>query len=380
MVGEPLEPRRPVLAAAQRAGEVSAEQVKLLVRALEAVDRPGFDPADVAAGERLLTEQAAVFEPKVLGQLADRVVAAIDPDGSVPDDRLNVERRHFLLRPTRDGAYVGEFRLTGVAGSKLAAVLRPLARPRVHPLPDPGSASAPAAAEGAARAESSAPTLGAELAGLDQRSHGQRMHDALEEMCDRLLRSGGLPASGGTPATVIVTVTAEDLVDQVGYGVTSDGTLLPAERVLELAAAAEVIPTVLNRSGAVLAAGRTRRIANAAQTWALIARDGGCSFPGCDRPPELCERHHVVPWVEGGKTDLDNLTLVCRYHHAQFAGRGWTATIDADGFPAWTPPWWIDRERRPLVNPRVHVQRLARRHVRERAAQPALVTAGGADP
>lgn len=357
MSGEPLEPRRPLLAAAQRTGEVSPEQVQVIERALQKVDRPGFDPADVAMGERLLTHDAATFEPKVLAQLADQVVDAIDPDGTLPDDRLNTDRRNLMLRPTRDGAWVGEFRLTGVLGAKLSAVLRPLARPRVDRLPvgDDGSASA---------------------VDVDERTHGQRMHDALEEVCDRALRSGGLPASGGTPATVVVTITLEKLLDRLGYGQTSDGVLLPAARVLELAEEADIIPAVLNRSGAVLSLGRARRIATTAQTWALVARDGGCSFPGCDRASELCERHHVVAWVDGGATDLDNLTLLCRYHHHQFAGRGWTVVINADGLPEWTPPWWVDRRREPLVNTRIQLTRLARGPVAERARPPELVGAG----
>jgi len=135
MTGERLEPRRPVLAAAQRAGDVTPEQVQVIVRALEKVDRPGFDPAEVAVGERLLTGQAGTFEPKLLGQLADRVVDAIDPDGSRPDEQLQADRRHFSMRTCRDGSYLGEFRLTGVLGAKLTAVLKPLARPRIEHLP-----------------------------------------------------------------------------------------------------------------------------------------------------------------------------------------------------------------------------------------------------
>ncbi len=58
MLGEVLPPRRPDLAAAQRHGSVSPEQVSIIERALGKVDRPGFDPAEVEAGERLLTEFA----------------------------------------------------------------------------------------------------------------------------------------------------------------------------------------------------------------------------------------------------------------------------------------------------------------------------------
>jgi hypothetical protein len=119
MLGERLEPVRPVLAAAQRSGEVSAEKVDIIQRALEKVDRRGFDPAHIANGEALLTENALVFPPEDLRLLADRVVDGIDPDGTVPDDQLNEDRRYLRLRSTRDGAYVGDFRLTGTAGAKL---------------------------------------------------------------------------------------------------------------------------------------------------------------------------------------------------------------------------------------------------------------------
>ena len=358
MTGEQLGPRRPVLAAAQRAGGVTPEQVQVIERALDRVDRPGFDPADVTQGEVLLTGQASAFEPKALGRLAGWVVDAIDPDGTLPDEQLARDRRHFCLRATRDGDYVGEFRLTGVLGAKLSAVLRPLARPRTETIPS---------AEGG--------VLSPTLSSSDERTHGQRMHDALEDVCDRLLRSGGLPDSGGIPATVIVTMTLENLLDGLGSGVTSDGVPLSTGEVLRLAGQADLIPTVVNRAGAVLSQGRSRRIATPAQTWALVARDGGCSFPGCDRPPELCERHHIIPWAHGGLTDLDNLTLLCPYHHRQFADRGWTVALNRDRLPAWTPPRWIDREQRPLLNTRIQLTQLAqlsRQQAAERAAPPRL--------
>ncbi|WP_375423931.1 DUF222 domain-containing protein [uncultured Friedmanniella sp.] len=355
LTGERLEPVRPLLAEAQRAGEVTPEQVQVVVRALAGVDGRGFDPDDVAAGERLLTEHASTFEPKVLGLLAEQVVAAIDPDGTLPDDRLVAERRSFNLRPTPDGGFRGEFRLTGVAGVKLAAVLRPLARPKIDRI---------LCAEGAE-------PVAAEVTGTDDRTHGQRMHDALEEVCDRVLRSGTLPDSGGVPATVIVTIDEDSLMRRSGVGHTTDGVALSTAQILELAEEADVIPTVLTGAGAVVAYGRSRRIASPAQTLALIARDGGCSFPGCDRAPELCERHHVVAWVDGGFTDLDNLTLLCRYHHHQFEQRGWSAAINRDGLPEWRPPRWIDREQRPLLHDRIRQRQLGR------AIAPTLVSTGG---
>ncbi len=131
VTGEVLAPARPVLAGAQRVGRVSPEQVAIIERALAGVDHRGFDPADLARGEQILVDHAAVFGPKDLRVLAGRVVDHIDPDGTVPDEQVNADRRHFHLRQTRDGAWCGEFRLTGPAGAKLSALLEPLARPRI---------------------------------------------------------------------------------------------------------------------------------------------------------------------------------------------------------------------------------------------------------
>ena len=109
------------------------------------------------------------------------------------------------------------------------------------------------------------------------------MHDALEEVCDRLLRRRGARL-GGTPATVIVTVTAEQLLTGQGSGTTSDGTRLSVDQILELADQAEVWPAWLTPGGAVLDLGRTRRIATPTQTVALIARDAAAASPAARIP------------------------------------------------------------------------------------------------
>jgi hypothetical protein len=336
MLGEPSPPTRRVLAAAQRDGVVTPDQVNIIVTGLGKVDRVGYDPADIAAGEQMLTDLAKTFGPKDLQMCTTRFVDCLDPDGSHPQDELNSDRRHMSLTPSRDGSWSGELRLTGTLGCKLHALLSPLAKPRVNTAVGPN---------------------GGPIEVLDERTYGQRLHDALEDLCDRLLRTGDQPASAGTPATVIVTIDAESLLARTGHGVASTGTLIPVARLLELAAEAEIIPTVLNRGGAVLSLGRSRRIASRAQTLALVARDGGCSFPGCSHPPEWCERHHVRAWVDGGSTDLDNLTLLCRYHHHNFASRGWVCRLNTDGLPEWVPPRHVDRTQTPLINTRIQATR-----------------------
>jgi hypothetical protein len=86
----------------------------------------------------------------------------------------------------------------------------------------------------------------------------------------------------------------------------------------------------------VLDLGRTQRLPNRAQRRALMARDGGCRFPGC-RERRYVEAHHVVHWVDGGPTDLDNLVLLCwRHHHALHEG-GHTSSLVAGAFSVWRP-------------------------------------------
>ena len=118
------------------------------------------------------------------------------------------------------------------------------------------------------------------------------------------------PAVGGTPASVIVTVQLDDLLKRAGIAQTSDGTQLSSDQLLRIADEADIWPTIIDQDGVPLALGRTQRLASRGQTMALIARDGGCSFPGCTHPASWCDRHHILDWILGGSTDLNNLTLL----------------------------------------------------------------------
>ena len=81
---------------------------------------------------------------------------------------------------------------------------------------------------------------------------------------------------------------------------------------------------VVDTRSEVLDVGRARRLATPAQRAALRVRDRGCVFPGCDRPSEWCQAHHLVPFEDGGATDLDNLCLLCSHHHHLVHEGGWS--------------------------------------------------------
>jgi HNH endonuclease/uncharacterized protein DUF222 len=146
-------------------------------------------------------------------------------------------------------------------------------------------------------------------------------------------------------------VTAEQLTTEHGLAETSFGQLLELPTALRLADQAALAVIVKDLQDQPLMLGRGRRLASPHQVLALIARDGGCSFPGCTMPPEWTEKHHIVPWSQGGRTDLDNLCLLCDYHHDRHLDQGWSIEV-RDGAAWFKPPAWQDPDRKPLRNRR----------------------------
>jgi Domain of unknown function (DUF222) len=333
MLGEKLEPALPTLAQLQRDGAVNAEKVAIVERAMHKLSRPDLSPEHVDQAEQLLTDHAVILTPPELRRFAHAVVSAADPDGPEPvDDQLQHDHRYVELKRRRDGMWHLAGRLSNTVGTQLNAILDPLTTPRTTSIEDQD---------------------GTVLDIPDQRPQVQRLHDALDEACARLLKAADQPSVGGVPASVIVTISLDDLLAKAGLADTADGTQLTSDQLLRIADEAEIWPTIIDRHGVPLALGRTRRLASPGQTMALIARDAGCSFPGCTHPPSWCDRHHMWDWILGGPTDLDNLTLLCRYHHTHFQQKGWTCRITADGLPEWIPPRWIDQDQQPHTNTRI---------------------------
>ena len=128
--------------------------------------------------------------------------------------------------------------------------------------------------------------------------------------------------------------------------VTETGVPISAGWARKLACDATIIPLVLGENSEPLDIGRATRLIPPALKRALIARDKGCAFPGCRRPPRWCDAHHINHWADGGPTSLDNLVLLCGYHHDLLHHSDWTVAI-IDGRPAFTPPAWLDPLRRP---------------------------------
>ena len=139
----------------------------------------------------------------------------------------------------------------------------------------------------------------------------------------------------------------------LGVGRLDSGELLSPSAVRRMACDARILPAVMGGDGQVLDLGRSRRLFTGPIRRALVLRDGGCAFPSCDRPPAWCEAHHVLSWLLGGATTVDNGVLVCRVHHRLLhEPDGWRVRLGPDRMPEFLPPTWVDPGGRPIRNPR----------------------------
>jgi hypothetical protein len=117
-------------------------------------------------------------------------------------------------------------------------------------------------------------------------------------------------ASGTSADRYQVVLHVEDSALRGGRG-RSD---LPIDTVKRLTCDGSVVTVIEDAHGSPLDVGRKQRTVSTPLKRALWARDRGCSFPGCQRT-RYVDAHHIRHWIEGGPTSLDNLTLLCTYHH-----------------------------------------------------------------
>jgi hypothetical protein len=167
------------------------------------------------------------------------------------------------------------------------------------------------------------------------------------------LQSGRLPSTGGIKPRIIITIPHSSLQNGTGAGRLNDGHPISPSLSAYLGCDAEILPCFLDQKGAVIDLGRARRLFTGPSRTALEIRDRGCAWPGCDRPLSWCEAHHVIGWINGGRTDQNNGVLLCGYHHREIEHRDWQVFI-RDGRAWFRPPTWIDTDRKPILNPMHH--------------------------
>ena len=277
----------PVMAAGFVAGHVTGEQAAVIGRVAE----PEHLAAAAEQGVDLAAVDAVLTEVAVTGPLADTAKAVrhyldrLDADGPEPDP---TEGRRLVIAKHADGSITGRFDLDAVGGEKVQAALESLVQ--------------------------------AGRCAADERTRAQQLADALVQLCDNQLASGLLPMLRTVKPHVVLRIDLDDLADprtspgaaDLGFGAT-----ISAARARWVACDAGVTRIVLGPDGVPLDLGRERRVVNAHLRKAVEHRDGGCVFTGCGAPTFWCDVHHLLEWINGGETSLENSALLCERHHTK---------------------------------------------------------------
>ncbi|MFE3228821.1 DUF222 domain-containing protein [Nocardia sp. NPDC059228] len=406
----------PATAKAFETAAISRDHVRGIVEIMTHL--PSDIPTQARAeAEKLLVAFCHTGSPDDLPKIGREILARLDPNGTVISDTDRHRRRGIAIgRPGVDGMSKIEGWLTPGLRTSLDAILAKLARPGMCNIDDTEILTA------TARIDSK--TLEA-AARRDRRDAAQRTHDALYALLQPDINIGQAgvyatkprasaaeldvnPATPGISPTElavntatpgvsptelavntvklgisaaelgshrgmrvqpVLTMSLADVERGAGMATTSTGGHVTIHEALVLAQGTRPVLAVLDANGIPLYLGRCKRLATSGQRLALIARDKGCTRPGCDAPASMCAAHHVTDWAAGGPTDLNNLTLACDHCHALVNNSpdGWKTIVMGQDSPhpgrcAWIAPKHIDPTRTPQVNERHHVaERLAAR-------------------
>jgi hypothetical protein len=272
------------------AGRLSIDNARLLGAV---VSEPRF------AGDAELLLEIASGSPRDTRRGLESWLAMADPAGEAEREEKLWMKRHLTFTKNGDGMY------------DVRGVLMPVDVAAVQTALDH--------------------IAGAAFADETGRPHHTRIGDALVELCKAY--NAGTVTGGRERPKVLVAVPFETVVERGaarGVIVGSNDTI-SAESVRQLCCDAELNRVVTLGKSTILDYGTTTRLASDAQYYAMVARDGGCRWPGCDRPPGWCEAHHFDEvFRDDGPTDLNNMGLVCSTHHDFVHHKGWAFLGDSD--------------------------------------------------
>ena len=259
---------------------------------LQVIDRGTrrLHPEQQAGAVQILATLAEATPVSDVYAAAQHLAHTVDPDGTLADAEQQFERRHLTTAPLLDGMTS----VTGLLDAESAAVLDAALQPFLTP-DGPG----------------------------DNRSNAQRRADGLIQVLASACDAGAVPQAGGERPHLAVVVNAEGLAH-----LSPRRQALHPLAVSRVACDSHLTPLILDTDGVVADLGRTQRLFSTQQRKLLAARDGGCRWPGCHRPPAHTDAHHVIAWHEGGHTDTANALLLCRFHHRQVHEGGWRVQVD----------------------------------------------------
>ena len=285
---------------ALRSGAIGFRHAAVLARTVAEVG-----PEAAAQAAEALVDAARRLDPDQLRLVSRHLRHCIDPDGALAAAIHDHQRRWLQLSQTFDGVYALDGLLDPEGGAALRTALDALS----HPVPG------------------------------DARTAAQRRADALVELALRQLQGGSLPSVAGQRPHLVVHVSEAALRGQPGAAAAEldhSGPIPPAT-LQRLACDAAITEVASDPAGAVVASRAQRTIPPSIRR-ALVARDRRCRFPGCDRPPDWTDGHHIRHRAQGGPTEIDNLVLLCRVHHRLVHEGGWRLVGAPTGVLEAVPP------------------------------------------
>lgn len=325
-----------ILADALKDGSISVAQAEAIIHGLKRLPA-SLGRHDLERCQRQLLEYSEDLGPAELRVAAMRIWELLDPAGAEELEAARLAReerrakagRGFRLTPDFHGAMRISGSLPMADGALLQAQLDALM---------PSAASY-------AGADDVPPDADA------------RRADALMTLAGIAANAGEVPHHGGDRPHIHITMPL-GLLTNNGPGAAVfgfDGETLSAGEARRLACDAGIIPIVLGSESQPLDVGREYRLVSKGIRAALMHRDQGCAFPHCTARPAACEAHHIAPWWSGGGTSLDNLVLLCPYHHRLVEPDPdrppewqWRIEFHPDtGRPLFVPPRNVDPGRRP---------------------------------
>ncbi len=287
-VGEQLD-RLPKCAGAVVAGEIGFAHLSVIARTSSAL--AGSTPESAFVEDELLA-RARECSAGRLWHYCMRLRHALDPEGVATEQRIAVEERRLQFSVWEDGSLLISGQLDPIGGAALRTALEPLAQP---------------------------------MGQGDDRCLERRQADAVVELATHSLDAGLVPQHASQRPHLQVTTSLETLRGLPGSPAADMEFSLPISSltVQRLACDASITRVLFGPGSVVVDVGRATRSVSASTRRALNARDQHCQWPGCERTASWSAAHHFVHWIQGGATDLSNLTLLCHRHHWMVHEGGW---------------------------------------------------------
>ncbi len=286
------------------------------------------DLADAAAR---LVECSTSVTPERLATTARAVRDALDAEGVADREASLREQRYLKLISQANGLT----RIVGLLAPEQAAIVVAAVDAVTSPR------------RGGPRFVDPADIERAERIVNDSRTTDQLAVDALVDMVTIATRADSGRVFGSKAPTVRMHVTLAEFEARKGAATIEGQSVAVSIETIERNMCATGYLPILFHAGQPLDVGPSQRLFTYRQQQALAARDGGCMWPGCDRPPSWCESHHIIEWRHEGPTDIENGILLCRHHHLLLHNNAWRITHDRGDYRL-VPPVSVDAQQKPV--------------------------------